>query len=296
MRIRLQSKVVFIGLFFFGLLQGCSTTRFDWDPDDYTVRSGDTLYSIAWRYELDPFELAEWNHLPSPYIIRPGDRLHTRKSDSRKPVARPAGKPYRPAAPKKDRTVIKVKKGDTLYGLARQYDMPASKLASINGLKQPYVIQPGQELRLRAAAAARTRPAAPATVADEKLDKTIKLRWFWPIKGKLIGHFNPRKNDAKGIDIAGTEGKRVGAAAAGKVVYSGNGLISYGNLVIIKHNRSFLSAYAHNSKLLVEEGQMVKAGQSIAELGKTGTDTPRLHFEIRQNGKPVDPLKYLPRS
>ncbi|MGD2161376.1 MAG: peptidoglycan DD-metalloendopeptidase family protein, partial [Gammaproteobacteria bacterium] len=96
--------------------------------------------------------------------------------------------------------------------------------------------------------------------------------------------------------IAGNEGKTIKAAAAGKVVYSGNGLISYGNLVIIKHNRSYLSAYAHNRKLLVKEGDTIKAGQKIAELGRTGTDSPRLHFEIRKNGKPVNPLKYLPSS
>ena len=123
-----------------------------------------------------------------------------------------------------------------------------------------------------------------------------KINWAWPIKGKLIKTFNKRLNDAKGIDIAGRVGSEVKAAASGKVVYSGNGLISYGNLIIIKHNDLYLSAYAHNRKLLVKEGQQVRVGQRIAELGSTGAENPRLHFEIRKNGKPVNPVRYLPSS
>ena len=111
-----------------------------------------------------------------------------------------------------------------------------------------------------------------------------------------MNRFNSKKNDAKGIDIAGNIGTDVKAAASGKVVYSGNGLISYGNLLIIKHSQSYLSAYAHNRKLLVKEGTVVKAGQKIDELGKSGTEKPKLHFEITKNGKPVDPLRYLPSS
>ncbi len=120
--------------------------------------------------------------------------------------------------------------------------------------------------------------------------------WQWPVQGKVISTFKRNTVDRKGIKIAAKEGNSVKAAAAGKVVYSGNGLISYGNLVIIKHNRTYLSAYAHNRKLLVKEGQMIKSGQKIAVLGKTGTESPRLYFEIRKNGKPVNPIKYLPRS
>jgi lipoprotein NlpD len=116
------------------------------------------------------------------------------------------------------------------------------------------------------------------------------------VTGAVVNRFNNSRSDSKGIEIAGREGSPVRAAAPGKVVYSGNGLISYGNLVIIKHNRNFLSAYAYNRKLLVSEGDTVKAGQKIAELGRSGTDSPRLHFEIRKNGKPVNPLSYLPSS
>ena len=296
-----------LGLIFFlhALLAGCTSTRLDWNPDDYTVASGDTLYSIAWRYEIDPDDLAKWNQLSPPYVIRPGDRLHTRESDSR---AADSSKQSR----KKQVTEVTVRRGDTLYSLSKENNIAVARLAAINGLKKPYVINPGQTLRLTGKSIASTtqsstqnatagktttRPIRPVTnTVASPVETNRSVSWQWPVKGKLIGRFNKRENNAKGIDIAGREGKQISAASAGKVVYSGNGLISYGNLVIIKHSRSYLSAYAHNKNLLVKEGEMVKAGQKIAELGKTGTEKPKLHFEIRKNGKPVDPLKYLPRS
>jgi len=296
-----------LGLIFFlhTLLAGCTSTRFNWNPDDYTVASGDTLYSIAWRYEIDHLDLAKWNQLSPPYVIRPGDRLHTRESDSREADSSKQSQ-------KKRATEITVRRGDTLYSLSKENNIAVARLAAINGLKKPYVINPGQTLRLAGKSVASstqsntqntasgrttTRPVRPVTnMVGSPVETNRSVSWQWPVKGKLIGRFNKRKNNAKGIEIAGREGKPISAASAGKVVYSGNGLISYGNLVIIKHSRSYLSAYAHNKKLLVKEGEMVKAGQKIAELGKTGTEKPKLHFEIRKNGKPVDPLKYLPRS
>lgn len=277
----------------FSLLAGCGHRISNWNPDDYTVKSGDTLYSIAWRYEIDPFEMAAWNNLTSPYIIRPGDRIHTKASGRSKAMQTVL------SVRQKNKSTVLVEKGDTLYSLAKENNMPAWKLASINGLKKPYVIYPGQKLRLKGhpASTISTRPQTrTSTKKWTPADSNRAVNWQWPVKGKLIGKFNKRKNDAKGINIAGQEGKAVKAAAPGKVVYSGNGLISYGNLIIIKHSRSYLSAYAHNRKLLVKEGQMVKIGQKIAELGKTGTEKPHLHFEIRKNGKPVDPLLYLPSS
>ena len=289
-----MTRKVLTSIVLLSLVTGCSHRISNWDPDDYTVRSGDTLYSIAWRYEIDPTEMARWNSLSSPYVIRPGDRLHTKASDSDNPTA-----PLSPAR-QKNKLLVSVEKGDTLYSLAKENDMPAWKLASINGLKKPYVIYPGQGLRLKASS-----PRTPPTTSKSKTktkktwstaDSRRAVSWQWPVEGKVLSKFNKRKNDAKGINIAGKEGYAVKAAAPGKVVYSGNGLISYGNLVIIKHSRSYLSAYAHNRKLLVKEGQMVKVGQKIAELGKTGTEKPQLHFEIRKNGKPVNPLLYLPSS
>ncbi len=285
-----MTRRVLLSMVWLSLVTGCGQRMSQWDPDDYTVRSGDTLYSIAWRYEIDPTEMARWNGLSSPYVIRPGDRLHTKASDSQYVTA--SATPLR----KKKSSTVQVEKGDTLYSLATENDMPAWKLASINGLKKPYIIYPGQNLRLKASSSSKPRttpkPKKTWTVADSRR----VVSWQWPVKGKVLSKFNKRKNNAKGINIAGKEGYAVKAAAPGKVVYSGNGLISYGNLVIIKHSRSYLSAYAHNRKLLVKEGQMVKVGQKIAELGKTGTEKPQLHFEIRKNGKPVNPLLYLPSS
>lgn len=296
----------------------CTSSRVaNWDPDDYTVRSGDTIYSIAWKYELDPFEFARWNHIASPYLIRPGQRLHTREIDAdtsagaveptdpadeyTPPPVKPVVKKSRPAP-----ASITVRDGDTLYRLARRYHIPVSELVRINQLKSPYLLKPGQTLSLKSRPAPKSPAVTPVTKVatvpairpGKKAVSTTnrKVKWSWPVKGRVVNRFNHRRSDSKGIDIAGRAGSPVLAAAPGKVVYSGNGLISYGNLVIIKHNRSYLSAYAYNRKLLVREGESVKAGQKIAELGRSGSDSPRLHFEIRKNGKPVNPLSYLPSS
>jgi lipoprotein NlpD len=123
----------------------------------------------------------------------------------------------------------------------------------------------------------------------------VVKHWVWPANGRLISGYQPDAPGKKGIDIAGKKGQSVKAAAAGKVVYSGSGLVGYGRLIIIKHNETLLSAYGHNSNLLVSEGEYVKAGQVIANMGSSGTDRTRLYFEIRKNGKPVNPLRYLPR-
>jgi len=285
-------RILIVSALVSGLI-ACSNQR--WDPDDYPVSSGDTIYSIAWKYELDPFELARWNNISSPYRIYPGQRLNMKPgqeapaslSSSSQSGSRTTSRP----------DSITVKKGDSLYALAYQYNVSAKQLASINGLKSPYTIHPGQTLKLTAKKTypAPTATSSKTTTASLPADNR-DINWQWPVQGKLITTFKSNKTGRKGIDIAGNEGKDIRAAAPGKVVYSGNGLISYGNLVIIKHNRTYLSAYAHNRKLLVKEGDTIKAGQKIAELGKTGTDSPRLHFEIRKNGKPVNPLNFLPAS
>ena len=201
--------------------------------------------------------------------------------------------------PAKIKTVV-VTQDETLYSIARQHKLTVQQLVLYNNIKKPYVIKPGQTLKLsatqRVASSARQKNTKTKQASSKQVVSNQVVNWRWPIKGKLIKTFNKRLNDAKGIDIAGKEGKSIKAAASGKVVYSGNGLISYGNLIIIKHNDLYLSAYAHNRKLLVKEGQKVKVGQIIAELGKTGADNPRLHFEIRKNGKPVNPIRYLPSS
>ncbi len=224
----------------------------------------------------------------------------------------------------------RVGQGDTLYSIAFQYGLTVERLAAWNGIRPPYTIYRGQKLRLTAPPASRprtpvvrvpapsrpkvsvappakpapahaSRPAAPKTAtrpapkaADKPSAARGPLRWAWPAEGRVIRRFNARSSGKKGIDIAGRAGSTVRAAADGKVVYAGSGLGGYGRLIIIKHNKDFLSAYAHNRKLIAREGQWVRKGDPIALMGSSATDRTKLHFEIRRKGRPVDPLRYLP--
>ena len=215
-------------------------------------------------------------------------------------------------------------KGETLYSISFRHGYDYKKIAAWNNIRPPYTIYPGQRLRLtpppvtsktyakksksqstrltKATRSSKTTTAKKSTLKKSKsstnktVSKPTKHVWGWPTKGKIISNYSLKAGGNKGIDIAGKEGQGVFAASSGKVVYSGNGLIGYGNLIIVKHSEEYLSAYAHNRKLLVKEGGNVTRGQKIAELGSSGAKSPRLHFEIRQNGKPVDPLKYLPKN
>lgn len=206
-----------------------------------------------------------------------------------------------------------VRRGDTLYGIAFRNGLDYRDVAAWNGIRSPYTIYPGQRLRLsgsggaRATAPVATRPARqpdrrpPATaatprppVATPPAGPASHLRWSWPAEGQLINRFAAGDPTRQGIDIAGKRGDPVRAAADGVVVYSGAGLVGYGELVIVKHDESWLSAYGHNRSRLVAEGARVRAGQQIAEMGRTGADRDMLHFEIRRDGKPVDPLRHLP--
>lgn len=215
-------------------------------------------------------------------------------------------------------------KGETLYSISFRHGYDYKKIASWNNIRPPYTIYPGQRLRLtpppvtsktyakksksqskrstittsssKTTAAKKTTPKISTSSTNKTVRKPIKHEWGWPTKGKIISNYSLKAGGNKGIDIAGKEGQSVFAASSGKVVYSGNGLIGYGNLIIVKHSEEYLSAYAHNRKLLVKEGGSVTRGQKIAELGSSGAKSPRLHFEIRRNGKPVNPLKYLPKN
>ncbi|NOQ88151.1 MAG: peptidoglycan DD-metalloendopeptidase family protein [Gammaproteobacteria bacterium] len=302
-------------------LAACSSNGKQWDPDDYTVKSGDTLYSIAWRYELDPEEFSAWNGMRTSKFIKPGQRLHTRKPanfDQNRKNNLEQSIAYAPASTKRRVSVatnqkwVKAEKGDTLYGLSKQYGVSVDRLAQLNQLKKPYIIKPGQTIFLKplntgsqssntttkSSKKNGSRTTSSKTQYTQSQAQAVSwpktVRWQRPANGKIVKKFSRNRNDAKGIDIAGKKGNAIVASADGKVVYSGNGLISYGNLIIIKHNKTFLSAYAYNRKLLVKEGSIVKAGQQIAEMGSKDKSNARLHFEIRKNGKPVDPLKYLP--
>jgi len=199
--------------------------------------------------------------------------------------------------------------GDTLYAIAWRYGMDYRTLARGNGIGSPYTIRPGQVLKLdggaAAAAPAKTRPKQaavrrsvarpPAPSAKASVPPKAKrgrFAWLWPARGKVVRGFSGTVH--KGIDIGGEAGDPVEATAAGTVVYAGSGLVGYGNLLIVKHSEEYLSAYGHNRRLLVREGDAVEAGQRIAEKGSSATDSVKLHFEIRREGKPVDPERLLP--
>ena len=205
----------------------------------------------------------------------------------------------------------RVNEGESLYAIAWMYDLDYSALALANNIQAPYVIFPGQELTLNTQNIPSNTPASnssnqtqTSTVVTSNTsgnaqsrsagDNNSLLRWVWPAQGNVIATFSSADNENKGLDIAGNNGDPVLAAESGEVVYAGNGLLRYGELVIIKHNDQFLSAYAHNNSINVSEGDSVSRGQQIANLGSTGIDRNMLHFEIRLSGQPVDPETYLP--
>ena len=223
----------------------------------------------------------------------------------------------------------RVQRGDTLYAIAWQSGVDYRLVAAWNGIRPPYRIYPGQTLRLVPPAAARTPPAPPSarpkprpvpkkpvstpptptptptststpppsapSPPSRPAPKLEQLAWRWPAQGRVVAAFKPDDPLRNGIKIAGRSGDPIRAAEAGRVVYSGSGLIGYGRLIIVKHNDNYLSAYGHNREILVKEGDQVTKGQKIAEMGAANNGEPLLHFEIRRDGKPVDPQRLLPR-
>lgn len=230
-------------------------------PSSYTVQRGDTLYSISWRYGRDYKEVARINGIRSPYTIYVGQKLRFKSSSGTRPQPRPTTRKQVQTKP-----VISAPK------------------PSAQAVPKPAIPQPK-----KAPVKATTTTTTPAFTGNQN------LQWRWPTTGNVVSTYSNSSAGRKGIDIAGRSGQSVIAAASGKVVYSGNGLPRYGNLLIIKHNDVYLSAYAHSDRLLVKEGEIVKAGQKIALMGRTGTQRDQLHFEIRRNGKPVDPMRFLPK-
>lgn len=193
--------------------------------------------------------------------------------------------------------VYVVKRGDTLYSIARRYGVSVKTLLSMNNISDPSQIEVGQRIRVGGGSAATGssnssyQSAASGSSSVRAADASV-IAWAWPHRGSII---TPYSSNTRGIDIAGKIGDPVRAAASGTVSYVGNGLRGLGNLVLITHSNGFISAYAHNHKLLVKQNQRVSKGQQIAELGQSDTTSPRLHFEIRRNGQPVNPQSYLPQ-
>jgi len=255
-RVRSSFRYALILLFVLSGLAGCNTSAIYQDerynPAVYwgrhVVRSGETLYSIAWRYGRDYRELGDANNISAPYTLEVGQVIHL----DRRGKASTASASPRPAIP------------------ARPSPPPEPSKPRVS--KAP-------------------NPSSPPA---EQSQTVANIEWRWPHIGTVIAVYSASGKVNKGIDIAGNPGDAVRAAAKGNVVYAGDGLLGYGNLVIVNHNEYFLSAYAHNRRIMVKEGEIVSAGQKIAELGSSGTDRPKLHFEIRKNGNPVNPVPYLP--
>ena len=232
-------------------------------------------------------------------------RSHVVQDSSRGNRAPSGERPIKVSEPKYGATVV-VQRGQNVYRIATENGLTALDLAIWNDIRPPYTIYPGQRLRLypggqtgvaaRPAAQASTSTASPRPATPSVVVPTASnISWRWPADGTVVASFASGDPTRQGVDIAGKGGQPVHAASAGVVVYSGSGLVGYGELVIVKHNEQWLSAYGHNRARLVNEGQVVKAGQQIAEMGRSGASRDMLHFEIRYNGKPVDPQQYLPR-
>jgi len=232
------------------------------------VRPSETLYSIAWQYSLDYRYLASLNGINTDYIIYPGQRLRL------KPPANTVARPRPPiAVTKKSQAPVK--------------STPQAKVIKPIVKKTPPVNTKRSD-----------KTSSTSAQTSSKSDSAAAPTWRWPTKGKVLTNFYTGSAAGKGIDINGQKGESISAAAAGVVVYAGNGIRGYGNLVIIRHNANYLSAYAHNDKINVREGEQVKGGQRIAELGSTGSgarNRSMLHFQVRKGGKPIDPIKVLPK-
>lgn len=289
----------------------------DWRPSTYTVKKGDTLFSIGLEFGYDYKELAQTNNIQPPYNIRIGQTLTLAGTDDKQagattnsdgvvtfPMNNDGGISSAPA-----QSTTKTNGGVVVLSEPKAIREPFSQKA----LENVAIVPPktADKTTDKAADKSTTGPdktitvatakpdakpdvkpdSKPDTKSDKAEDSTEDIDWAWPTKGKVVTGFNESSN--KGLDIAGTSGQAITAAAPGKVIYSGSDLRGYGKLVIIKHNKNYLSVYAHNSAIVVKEGQQVTRGQKVAEMGNTDSDTVKLHFEIRRQGRSVDPSKYL---
>ncbi|MGM0481424.1 MAG: peptidoglycan DD-metalloendopeptidase family protein [Pseudomonadota bacterium] len=256
----------------------------------YTVKKGETLYTIAFRANLNVADLARINQLQEPYTIYPGQQLklvdNVLQSQPTTSVAKTKTKTKRnkenSSSAEKNITVAVDKAPNKAYVQTKEPKKSVKKQSDQkNKSSAPKNIKAGRV----------ASQAKPATMRDSK-----DIEWQWPVKGSVIADFSLAEPGNKGLDFAGRLGDPVAAAAGGKVVYVGNALRGFGRLIILKHNDDFITAYAHNHRVLVAEQQWVEAGQMIAEMGDSGTQRVKLHFEVRFRGKSVNPRHYLPKS
>jgi lipoprotein NlpD len=237
------------------------------NTNEYTVRPGETLYSIAWRANSDVRQIAKLNKISPPYNIYSGQKLFL--------VSKNKGKSVK-ASPSKHLSKKQTKSSNRTSAKVVKNTIASSK-------KQAY----GENVTKKKI----VRSDLPKASFSQKIS-----HWRWPVKGRVIANFSSKVQGNKGIDIAGRRGTNIRSAASGKVVYAGSALRGYGKLIIVKHNDDYLSAYAHNDKILVKEKQQIKSGDVIAKMGNTDAQRVMLHFEVRFRGKSVDPLKYLPKK
>ena len=290
-------RLSFLGVLLF-FLAGCGgislMPSYHSDGTYLYVHKGDTLYSLAKKNNIPLRDLIEENHLKSPYTLAVGQKLRIPKAQTHT-----------------------VQKGETLYGISRKYNMSVSTLSRLNHLSEPYTISVGQVLKVNHAtktpvktvstnvkSKTKTTSATPSkTTTVVTPHRTVNVpkaqankKFAWPVKGKIVSAFGKMQNGMQndGINIAAAKGTAVTAAESGTVGYAGSQLKGYGNLILIRHDNGWMTAYAHNETILVKKDQKVKKGQKIATVGKTGNvKTPQLHFEIRYQTKVVNPQKYL---
>jgi len=284
--------------------RGGSSGSYEATPDGYyRVRKGDSLHAIAFKFGLDWREIARLNGISDPYIIHPDQMLRLGISTQSSAAAGKKTVQEDNSSTVQTRAVPSPSATTT-----RTLDTPRASTTTVEDASAPgpetrtepkTMLPPGTPAATRVdspentAAVQGTKAPAGTTYSTPAGDPS---RWLWPTDGRLLSSFRANDPSRKGIDIGGTQGQPVIASAAGQVVYSGSGLIGYGELIIIKHSDRMLSAYAHNSKRLVNEGQQVTAGSKIAEMGTNDRNQAVLHFEIRVNGSPVNPIQYLPRK
>jgi lipoprotein NlpD len=280
------------------------TPRFIDSGRTHRVNDGETLYVVAWIYELDVAALARANNLRESDTLAAGQILSV---DLRGAPATARAAPTGNATVTAAAVTSGIRRTPLESAPITRQSLPAEPLPQTT--TPAPTVTPAPQTRSEAPPPVVTPPPV-ATPRDEtprvvtapptpppaapQVDPNAPIVWAWPARGNIIGRYSDSDNDSKGIKLGGTEGETVMAAADGEVVYTGNGLLRYGELVILKHNERFLSAYAHNRVITVKEGDRVTRGQKIAELGSTGIDRDMLHFEIRLDGKPVDPMSYLP--
>ena len=247
-------RIFFYNLLFLLLLSACGSHL------SHVVQRGETLYSISWMYGHDYQKVAQWNGIKPPYVIKPGERL-------------------------------RLTPGQNSDNAASKMGLGPPHFTRREGLKREPLGKKETETTAKLVTAGQIKDRNQLN----HLDGNTYLKWQWPTRGgRIVSTFKAADPGKRGVDIAGNSGQAVMAAADGEVVYSGGGLPRYGKLIIVKHNDVYLSAYAHNRKLYVAEGDAVRRGQHIADMGSSGSSSIKLHFEIRRNGKAVDPLQLLP--